>query len=523
MSMRVRFALSAPPRCVSSWLAARRLPARARAGRAYSERLTPRRYQVCLFCLQKLQQEHGNRCPGCRTLYGTDREEWQRQADARAVEAQSRQAQSAPKRSQGAVPTTAPGAPAREQRAPTPASEKPPSQGARATGAVSPPPASTSAGRTRLEPQHWPDLAPAKPAAAVRPPPQPQPQPAPMHHISSSSNNNNNNNHNHAPPSSEHANGSRHRSASSEAAQTPDFVSVPVTVQSNANGHSKRLETVLELRPPSPHEQQHFVPIDGGLEHLVGQFQQLSAADHAMRAHRQRGAPPPKPAPRSNHVPVAPAPPRAPPPSSVPFPPPGIAAFPPTRTNNGFAAPLASTTNLTASPKPANASVASKPAVTDKAYNPLSGAPVLGAALHDAAPAYNPFAAATLPLAAVAREPAKPNYLPQLFAPQPATSSGASWLSEHLQGSHDLWDPSAPLASLLPAQKSSYSTRRRALYERGSASSEAIAAAVGAASKPSAPPTPPPGLDAASQDPVISPRRLAAHAAPIGGDSNVQQ
>ena len=41
-----------------------------------------RRYQICLFCLDRLKQDCGSLCPGCRTEYGSDHDPFKKRAAA---------------------------------------------------------------------------------------------------------------------------------------------------------------------------------------------------------------------------------------------------------------------------------------------------------------------------------------------------------------------------------------------------------------------------------------------------------
>lgn len=56
----------------------------------------PCRFQTCLFCYQKLNNEYSGACPGCRTPYGADPEEFRRQqAERKAALAAERKAAAA--------------------------------------------------------------------------------------------------------------------------------------------------------------------------------------------------------------------------------------------------------------------------------------------------------------------------------------------------------------------------------------------------------------------------------------------
>jgi hypothetical protein len=476
------------------------------------------RYQVCLFCLQKLQQEHGNRCPGCRTLYGTDREEWQRQADARAQEAQRQQLQNAQKRSQNtSFASLASTASARKASASISDRDKlPPTQ---LPGQGSPSPPSPRAGSTSLESQHWPNLDQAKSGSR---------QQADQGSLSRAGNSVAN----HCDPiaSGPPKEPAHNHSGPPEASQDPEFVSVPVTVQSIVNGHSTRVDTVLELRPPSPHEQQHFVPMDGSLEHLVGQFQQLSAADRAMKASQQR---------RPTAAALAPPAPPTNPPSAafpatrlvhasaaVPFPPPGIKTFASARPNMNGAAALAATarpeldpvvsvpnTSSSRSWVAAPAEFSTSVVETDSnTYNPLAGALLFGSALHESG--FNIHANGPHAAAASTADHLTSNYVPQVFALPPMRSASRPWLTQNFAGAAALLDTSAPLASLLPASNAN-GTRRKALYERSNVDADVTDSSKGPHESGVAP-LHVSSLSPMSEDPVISPRRLAAHAAPIG-------
>jgi hypothetical protein len=483
------------------------------------------RYQVCLFCLSRLKDEYGNRCPGCRTLYGTDREEWVRQSEARVLEAQSQQLQRSPRRSQNtaALVLEEPSS-SRQQVAQQGTGDGMDVQARRPPIAkpVSPAPQPAPV-RAQFEQQHWPSLAQHRSNDAKQ-----------AHgHLSMHRNHSTSSSTNlHLQHSSDQTRDTRYASPSRSSSQEPYSVSVPVTVQSLVNGHSTRVDTVLELRPPCPQEQEHFVPMDGGLEHLVSQFQKLSSAERSHQLQQSQGSASVKPRqslPTNLHS-------RAQPLTSIPFPPPGISAVPSARVANGFSDPPyndwpskagSADASTLLPPKPtlpfANEPTSEGDTVDSHAsYHPLRSVSVFGTALLGSQAA-NPFDMSQPPPPLPLQQP---NLLHRLFTDSGSSSHAqpSGWLTEPAPDSHDPWNINEPLVSLLPTDGNSYATRRVPLYERcASDTSQAVAPL--ASTRPPPPILPhtlvatggPPGLDSSfSRDPVISPRRLAARAKPIG-------
>lgn len=199
------------------------------------------RYQVCLFCLRRLQVEYGNRCPACRTLYGTDPEEWERQREARVKESQAQKPPPTPKR---------PSRPAASHEARAPSSRSPSRATPRDDGDRN---ARRDPGALRgqqdvshrqpvpsIVQEHpvdadWPSLSQGPPRAAAAP--VPQAALAPAADVSS-----------------------RARVSSTNVAQAiqrpqkspkPSTLNLPVNVQSLVNGTNTSLETVIDLSPPS--------------------------------------------------------------------------------------------------------------------------------------------------------------------------------------------------------------------------------------------------------------------------------
>eukprot|EP00892_Ulva_mutabilis_P005062 jgi/Ulvmu1/2928/UM149_0007.1 len=198
-------------------------------------------YQVCLFCFSRLEKEYGNRCPGCRTMYGTDPEEWERQRDARAKEAQAQKPQHTPRRpSRAAAAHEATASPSRSPSRATPRDD-----GDRPTRRDSGALRGQQDGyqrhavpaivQERPVDVDWPSLSQGPARAAPGPAPQAAQTPAAD-----------------AP--------ARSRPTSTNVAQAaqrlqkspkPSTLNLPVNVQSLVNGTNTSLETVIDLSPPS--------------------------------------------------------------------------------------------------------------------------------------------------------------------------------------------------------------------------------------------------------------------------------
>ena len=258
MSVRVRRCAPCVPLAVGLW--------------QHSEHQSTCRYQVCLFCLQRLQQEYGNRCPGCRTVYGTDRDEWERQAEARAKELQAQRPPSSPR----TVPRPSPrGLDAAASPGLSPGRDDAVAgYGGERFAAENPTSTNSQPGTSRIQPadertdEHdWPSLSQLQGRA-------------------------------HAGTTSTVARGAAQQPGASGSGYRPAAPTVsqnvfhggtprqrpglplPVTVQSMLNGTSTSLDTVIDLSPASEHLHTY---VARDLSPLIDQLKALRTNDKATK------------------------------------------------------------------------------------------------------------------------------------------------------------------------------------------------------------------------------------------------
>lgn len=227
------------------------------------------RYQVCLFCLQRLQDEYGNRCPACRTVYGTDREEWERQAEARAQEARAK-AEQRPKQSPKPLSSPSPrNAEVSSSHAVFPALDEEP-RGPTLSAAENFAQPSNQPGPSYIQPadehadEHdWPLLSHFQ-------------GPRPSHAVSSAAGGT-------AQMVSDSGNAHSSLNASAcegSAPRRPPGLPLPVTVQSVVNGTSTSLDTVIDLGA-SPDNLHTYVAKD--LNPLIQQLKSLQTSEKTSK------------------------------------------------------------------------------------------------------------------------------------------------------------------------------------------------------------------------------------------------
>jgi hypothetical protein len=514
------------------------------------------RYQVCLFCLQRLQQEYGNRCPGCRTVYGTDRDEWERQAEARAKELQAQRPPASPRAASRPSPR-GPDASASPGLSPG-GDDAVAGHGGERFAAEIPTAAATHPGTSRMQAaderadEHaWPSLSQMQGRAhasttAARGAAQQQ-------------------------PASDNGNRGAAQSVNQHVFQTNvprqrPGLPLPVTVQSMLNGTSTSLDTVIDLSPVSEHLQTY---VARDLSPLIDQLKALRTNDKAAKKPAANAAQKPGSSAMVAPFSAAKRRPGAAMASGLPQAPPGLERRPanagPARQAAPPAAPVASS-NLW--PQPAASEVPNRHDTLTSAFNqpppgavvsstapgapgiPMSvtgpppqaaaslaappglapppglraGPPIPGPVAHAApAAAVQPpglsmsaqageLSAAVLPAAAPARTS---NILHELF---PREKSGRlGWFAAPaptFEGNmQQLWDSSAPLSTLVHPTLSS-TRNRRPLYARHP---DNVPAAIGDEAGCGAPP----GLERnSSRDPIVGTlsRKLGGRAAEIGAN-----
>ena len=501
------------------------------------------RYQVCLFCLQRLQDEYGNRCPACRTVYGTDREEWERQAEARAEEARLKASLQRHRQSPKPLSNASPrGTEVSSSHGVFPPLEEVSDQrGPSLSPAEHFPTVSNQPGPSYIQPVHehagehdWPSLSHFQ---GVRP-----------GHAAVSSG---------APGTPQMASdsGNTHSSLNASACEgsvprRPPGLPLPVTVQSVVNGTSTSLDTVIDLGT-SPDNLHTYVAKD--LDPLIQQLKSLHTIDKTAKKAPTAAAAPKQPtagltaftAGKRRPGPVSGAT------DAIPQAPPGLER----RTNNANPrpavtgaqsvaatsgmwppgasdAPIREDTLSTAFRAPptvptftaqvpgalAVAITSSTAARTNPSAPPgLAPPPGLTPTSMQTPIAHVPFEPPAAVLPAAAPAPTS-NILHELF---PREKSGRlGWFAAPapaFEGNmHQLWDSSAPLSTLVHPTLSS-TRNRRPLYARN---------------PDNVPPTineedgcgPPPGLERgdSTRDPVVATltRKLGGRAAEIG--ANVQ-
>lgn len=478
-------------------------------------------------------------------MYGTDREEWERQAEARAQEARAKAEAQRPKQS----PKPLSNAPSRGTEVSSshgvfPQLEDVPDQRGPILSAENfPPPASNQPGPSHIQPVHehadehdWPSLSHFQ-------------GPRPTANAPASSG---------APGTPQMASdsGNSHSSLNTSACEgsaprRPPGLPLPVTVQSVVNGTSTSLDTVIDLGA-SPDNLHTYVAKD--LHPLLQQLKSLQTSEKTAKKGATAATQKYPPAALNAFTavkrrtgPVAGLP--FAPPQAPPGLPPGLGVHvtnPNTRNSmpgaqtvaaasglwpqpasdipmredpltSPFRAPSTASTFSTQMPGPAGTITSSTTRPNPVAPPGLAPPPGLSATPSVPAPLSNApieFSAAILPAAAPAPTS---NILHELF---PREKSGRlGWFAAPapaFEGNmHQLWDSSAPLSTLVHPTLSS-TRNRRPLYARN---------------PDNVPPTiseedgcgPPPGLERGStQDPVVATltRKLGGRAAEIG--ANVQ-